>query len=181
MLANNNTIHLLQAAFDRLTKLLTEKPDVLLNLLESIDTPESDLKNSTGLSENKELPFSHEFLHSGQKKKQRIPIEKAVKFLNKKFDDIPSVEMWARGMGYSYQAFWKKFVTHFEEKPETVLIRKKKMVLIVFFKENRDCSCSRAAKKIHLQDGNGLWQFVKREFGCTPTELKNRVREKTRK
>lgn len=114
-------------------------------------------------------------------KSVRIPIEEAEDVLDRKFDTIFSVEKWAEQMGYSKSYFWRKFESCFKKTPRRAFIEKKKAVLTTFLEENRTCKSSEAARKIHLMDGNGLYQFVRRHFNCTPTELKQRIGKKTEK
>lgn len=78
-------------------------------------------------------------------------------------------------MGYSKAYFWRLFERYFGKSPVKVLIEMKKYVLVNHLKKFKNSKNGRAARRIHLVDGNGLYQFVVRHFGCTPTELKNQL------
>lgn len=114
---------------------------------------------------------------TGNDKIHKLPIEEARVFLHVHFKNIRSVEEWAEGMGYSIGYFWRKFYAAIGVPPREAYIEKKKSVLINYLKKNPDCKSMEAAKKIHLADGNSLLQFVKRHFGCRPTDLKERIRK----
>lgn len=118
----------------------------------------------------------HNLRHENDKTK-KIPIEEATLYLYVHFRNIKSVEEWADGMGYSREYFWRKFYSEFGIPPKEAFIERKKRVLINFLKKNQTCKSMEAAKIIHLADGNSLLQFVKKHFGCRPTDLKVRIRK----
>ncbi len=100
------------------------------------------------------------------------PIEQAIEFLDEHFDTIQSVTEWAEAMGYSRTLFWKAFDSHFKVTPRSKYIKKKMEVLCIFFNENSECKNREAAEVIHLNNGDALYKFVKRHFGCSTTELR---------
>lgn len=113
---------------------------------------------------------------SRQVEQSKTPINEAKIFLNLHFQQIRSVEEWADKMGYSKSHFWRKFDACFDTSPQRVFIEKKKSVLVSFMRRGNDFRFKESAQEIHLPNGNSLHQFVKKHFGCTPTELKERVR-----
>jgi len=99
-------------------------------------------------------------------------ISYAITFLDYHFSGIRSVTEWSESMGYSRSYFWKRFKSFFNVSPQRIYINKKKERLISCLENEVHLDNLTLAKKIHLLDENGLCQFVKIHFGCTPSELK---------
>jgi hypothetical protein len=86
------------------------------------------------------------------------------------------VTEWAEAMGYSRTQFWKKIDHHFKTSPQELYLQKKKRLLIASLRENHHLTGREAATKIHLPNGDALYQFVKRHFRCSVGVLKVRIK-----
>ncbi|TVQ03171.1 MAG: AraC family transcriptional regulator [Balneolaceae bacterium] len=80
-------------------------------------------------------------------------------------------------MGYTRITFWRLFEAHSDATPQEIITKVKIKKLLQYLENNPDCKSKEAARAIHLQSGNSLYQYVKKHIGCTPTELRKRVRE----
>lgn len=170
-------IHQLHENLKLFLRLIDEKPEFLKKVLRDINTNRIQFQQKWKHSEIKisAKSSSDKTKRPNVEKFKKIPIEEAINVLDHNIADIKSVEQWNETMGYSSSYFWRKFVAYFHTAPQVVFIRRKKSALIGFIKANKNCTCTEAAQHIHLRDGNGLYQFVKLHFGCTPTELMRRV------
>lgn len=109
---------------------------------------------------------------------EKLPasISYAIDYLESHFGEIFTVKEWASGMGYAPNTFWRKFRQHYKIRPNEVLLELKKRKLIELIISKPELDNTGIAFEFGLTDGNGLYQFVKKHFKCTPSELKNRVK-----
>lgn len=172
-------IYQLQQNLRLFLRLIDEKPEFLKKVLREMDANRTRIKLKQQppkeIAPTKFTPQKNRTVTTNIQKPSKTPIEEAINFLNNNFRDIKSVEQWSEAMGYSKSYFWRKFEALFRQTPQSVFIDQRKEALIKFIKTHKDCTCTRAAKQIHLTDGNGLYQFVTRNFDCTPTELMEKI------
>ena len=83
-------------------------------------------------------------------------------------------------MGYTRTTFWRLFEAHCDVSPQVVYKKVRIKKLLRFLENNPECKSIEAARAIHLQSGNSLYQFCKKHIGCTPTELRKIVSENGR-
>lgn len=106
------------------------------------------------------------------------PIENSDKFLDENFDKIDSVNSWADLMGYSRTVFWKRYDAVFLKSPQDTYIEKKKEVLLRCISMKKEFKNRELAHKIHLNDGNSLYQFVRYHLKTTPSKLKKNGKQR---
>jgi hypothetical protein len=105
-------------------------------------------------------------------------IEQAKELLENQCEAIYSVAIWAEMTGFDIRkTFWRNYRAVEKESPYEAFTRKRKKRLIEYVQKNPECRSSDAAQRIHLSDGNALYQFCMTHFNISFTELKARIHD----
>jgi len=97
------------------------------------------------------------------------PIRQAIDIFEDHFREIATVNDWAVKMGRpNRRSFSDAFRRHYGSRPQPVLLayRAKKAMQLL---RNTTQSNFAIAQKLQLKDERGLYQFIRRQTGYTPT------------
>lgn len=113
----------------------------------------------------------------------KIPIRMALKILETNIESVSTVCEWAQLMGYDGRidadTFHWRIKAKFDSTPGELLKEKRKGYLTRLLKENQQATLGEVAWKFNQWMPKQLHQYVRRHFGCTPSELRNKFIEGT--
>lgn len=112
---------------------------------------------------------------------EKLPIARAMHVLEEHVQEIVSVAVWGRKLGYSDPArFSRAFREYFHVRPQPVLLSYRALKIVELLRLNNH-KVYTIAREWHLQNEQGIYQFIKRQTGCAPGaigELSGREYEK---
>jgi transcriptional regulator GlxA family with amidase domain len=115
------------------------------------------------------------------KRLPELPLEEAIKVLEREVREIDRVSEWAKACNYSSsKLFSRKFRNHFGIRPITI-IKKLKVKIAINLLKNTQLSNYEIALEIGKRDEQALYHFIKQQTGNSPEFYKKKIREKNKR